>query len=162
CTCPALPCHPRRNAPVCEHGQPLTCYVRHRPGDLQIGQPLCLDCYDHDGHVVWNNRAGELWRRTRQAVDRYLNTPARHRHPPSMRVSQGKAAESQAGGAAHFHALFRVDGLDDAAPGHLIAPPTGITAADLEDAVRRAAAVISYRTPPHPVQPGGWLITWGT
>ena len=162
CTCAALPCHPRRHAPVCEHGQPLTCYARHRPGDPQIGQPLCLDCYDHDGHVVWNNSAGELWRRTRQAVERYLNSLARHRHLPPVRVSHGKAAEYQARGAVHFHALFRLDGLDDADPGHLIAPPAGITAADLEDAARRAAAIISYRTPPHPVQPGGWLLTWGT
>ena len=43
----------------------------------------------------------------------------------------------------------------------MISPPAGITAADLEDATRRAAAAISYRTAPHPARPGGWLITWG-
>ena len=162
CTCQAAPCHPRRDKPTCDHGHALTCYIRHHPGDPQIGQPLCLDCYDHDGHVVWNNSAGELWRRTKQAIERYLNTLARQRHLPPLRVSHGKAAEYQARGAVHFHVLLRVDGLDDHDPDTLTPPPAGITAADLENAIRQAAAAIRYRTPPHPGQPGGWLITWGT
>ena len=161
CTCRAAPCHPRRDKPTCDHGHVLTCYIRHRPGDPQLGQPLCLDCYDHDGHVVWNNSAGELWRRTKQAIERYLNTLARQRHLSPVRVSHGKAAEYQARGAVHFHALFRVDGLDDDDPNTLIPPPAGITAADLENAIRQAAAAIRYSTSPHPGQPGGWLITWG-
>jgi hypothetical protein len=28
---------------------------------------------------VWNNQAGELWRRTKQAIERHLNQAARHR-----------------------------------------------------------------------------------
>ena len=43
----------------------------------------------------------------------------------------------------------------------LLPPPPGITVADLDDATRWAAGAISYRTPPHPAQPGGWIITWG-
>ena len=112
---------------------------------------------------MWNNNAGELWRRTKQAIERHLNQAARRRHLPyGVRVSHGKAAEYQARGAVHFHALLRLDGYDPADPGELLAPPPGITVADLEDAVHWAADAISYRTPPHPAQPDGWLVTWGT
>ena len=143
--------------------------------DPRLGQPLCPDCYDYPAHVVWNNQAGELWRRTKQAIERHLGQLARRRGLPPIRVpvatntachpvriAHGKAAEYQARGAVHFHALLRLDGYDPADPGKLIPPPPGITIADLDDAIRWAAAAISYRTPPHPAQPGGWTITWGT
>jgi hypothetical protein len=162
CRCRSQPCHARRDRATCPHGRPVFCFTRHAPGDPDIGQPFCLDCYDHDGHVVWNNSAGELWRRTKQAIERYLNILARKRHLPPVRVSHGKAAEYQARGAVHFHALLRVDGLDEADPDRITSPPAGITASDLEDAVRQAATAIRYRTPPHPAQPGGWTVTWGT
>ena len=42
----------------------LACFTRHHRDDPALGQPLCPDCYDHAGHVVWNNTAGELRRRT--------------------------------------------------------------------------------------------------
>jgi hypothetical protein len=80
---------------------------------------------------------------------------------PPVRVAHGKAAEYQARGAVHFHALLRLDGYDPADPGALLSPPPGITTADLDQATRRAARAIGYRTPPHPAQPGGWLIAWG-
>ena len=163
CTCPALPCHARRDLTTCEHGRPAYCFTRHRRDDTRLGQPLCPDCYDYNAHVVWNNNAGELWRRTKQAIERRLNQAARRRHLPyGVRVAHGKAAEYQARGAVHFHALLRLDGHDPADPGQLLPPPPGITAADLEDAAHWAADAISYRTPPHPAQPGGWLLTWGT
>jgi hypothetical protein len=177
CTCRSHPCHARRDLGSCPHGRPRSCYTRHRPGDPQIGQPLCLDCYDHDGHVVWNNAAGELWRRTKQAIERYLGQLARRRGVPPIRVpigddryrlvdpvrvSHGKAAEYQARGAVHFHALLRLDGYDPFNPDQLLAPPAQLTAADLEDAARHAAAAIGFRTEPHPARSGGWLLGWGT
>ena len=55
CTCKPQPCHARRDAGTCDHGRPLACFTRHRRDDPTLGQPLCLDCYDHDAHVVWNN-----------------------------------------------------------------------------------------------------------
>ena len=127
--------------------------------------------------MVWNNQAGELWRRTKQAIERHLGQLARRRGVPPIRVpcgdgkyrlvdpvrvAHGKAAEYQARGAVHFHALLRLDGYDPADPDQLLPPPPGITVADLEDATRWAADAISYRTPPHPAQPGGWTISWGT
>jgi hypothetical protein len=135
---------------------------RHPERRSTLGQPLCPDCYDYPAHVVWNNAAGELWRRTKQAIERHLNQAARHRGlPGEIRVAHGKAAEYQARGAVHFHVLLRLDGYDEADPGALLPPPPGITVADLDDAVRWAAGAISYRTAPHPAQPGGWIITWG-
>ncbi len=163
CRCRPQPCHARRDARTCPHGRQLACYTRHHHDDPALGQPLCPDCYDHAAAVVWNNQAGELWRRTKQAIERYLNQAARH-HGLSygVRVSHGKAAEYQARGAVHFHVLLRLDGLDPADPSRLLPPPPGITVADLEDATRRAGAAIGYLTAPHPAKPEGWLIGWGS
>ena len=82
CRCQAQPCHARRAVEVCPHGRKLACFSRHARDDARLGQPLCPDCYDHAAHVVWNNTAGELWRRTKQAIERHLNQLARHRHLP--------------------------------------------------------------------------------
>ena len=72
CRCRPQPCHARRDPGRCEHGRPDACFTRHAPDDLKLGQPLCPDCYDYPAHVVWNNSAGELWRRTKQAIERRL------------------------------------------------------------------------------------------
>jgi hypothetical protein len=162
CACRPQPCHARRQIDTCPHGRPLACFTRHRRDDPDLGQPLCPDCYDYPAHVVWNNQAGELWRRTKQAIERRLNQTARRRRLPyGVRVSHGKAAEYQARGAVHFHVLLRLDGLDDTDPDRLLPPPPGITAADLEGATRHAAQAIRYRTAPYDAQPAGWLIGWG-
>ena len=170
CHCKAEPCHPRRNAGKCPHGRPLACYRRHSPGDPRLGTPLCMDCYDYPAHVVWNAAAGELWRRTKQDIERHLIQLAGHRgipwpaeHLPPVRLPHGKAAEYQARGAVHFHALLRLDGTSRNDPDAIITPPPGITAADLQDAIRLAAATVCFRTRPHPDSPDGegWLIAWG-
>jgi len=177
CQCRPQPCRARRDPSRCPHGRHDACFTRHHRDDPKLGQPLCPDCYDHDAHVVWNTQAGELWRRTKQAIERHLGQLARRRGVPPIRVpcgngqfrlvdpirvAHGKAAEYQARGAVHFHALLRLDGYDPADPDRLLPPPPAITIADLEDAIRWAARAIAYRTPRHPVQPGGWTITWGT
>jgi hypothetical protein len=161
CLCLALPCHARRDAGTCPHGRPIACYTRHSPGDPLTGQPLCPDCYDYDSHVVWNNAAGELWRRTKQAAERHLNAIARSRGLSPVRLAHGKAAEYQARGAVHFHVLVRLDGTDPGNPAAIVAPPTGLTAADLITAIRHAAQIVTFATEPHPVNPGGWVIGWG-
>jgi hypothetical protein len=176
CHCKPEPCHPRRDAGTCPHGLPLACYRRHSPGDARLGQPLCPDCYDYPAHAVWNAAAGELWRRTKQDIERHLTDLAWHRdaagqinlpplgeNQPPLRLSHGKVAEYQARGAVHFHALFRLDGTSAADPAAVVPPTAGITAADLEHAVRHTAETISFRTRPHPDSPDGegWLIAWG-
>ena len=161
CTCRPEPCHARRDAETCPHGRSLACFARHEIGDQALGQPLCLDCYDHDHHVVWNNQAGELWRRTKQAMERHLNQQARRRGLPKVRVSHGKAAEYQNRGAVHFHVLLRLDGVDHDDPTAIVPPPHGLTVADLDEAVRHAGTAIGYTTGPHPEHPAGWPIVWG-
>jgi hypothetical protein len=176
CRCKPQPCHPRRDAGTCPHGRPLACYRRHSPDEDCIGDPLCLDCYDYPAHVVWNAAAGELWRRTKQDIERHLIELAFHRdatgevdlpplaeNQPPLRLSHGKAAEYQARGAVHFHVLFRLDGTSADDPTAIVSPPNGITAADLENAIRESAASISFLTRPHPDSPDGegWFITWG-
>jgi hypothetical protein len=167
CDCRPGPCRARRDGGTCPHGLPDTCFTRHRAGDPLLGQPICPDCYDYAAHVVWNNAAGELWRRTKQTIERHLNQlirrrlpPGRRRDSPKIRVSHGKAAEFQVRGAVHFHVLLRLDGIHPDDPDALVPPPPGITASDLDDAIRYAAAV-RFITEPHQAQHGGWLIRWG-
>ncbi|MGL5823520.1 MAG: replication initiator, partial [Nocardioides sp.] len=65
-------CRARRDRPVCEHGRPLWCTKRHHESDTQLGQPLCWECYDYTGHVLWQWHAPELWRRFTIALQRDL------------------------------------------------------------------------------------------
>ncbi|MEU8090415.1 replication initiator [Micromonospora chalcea] len=176
CDCRPDPCHARRDTGLCEHGRPAVCWARHEPGDAVLGQPLCLNCYDHDHQVVWNLFSGELWHRTKQAAERWLAKLARSRGIPRVpvvtpsgktrtvspvRLSHGKAAEFQARGAVHFHALVRLDGVDPTDPTAVVPPPAGFTAADLVDALHAAAEQVTFTTPGHPDRPQGWPIAWG-
>jgi hypothetical protein len=160
CDCRAEPCHPRPAA-MCPHGWSTACFTRHETGDPRAGTPICLDCYDHASQVVWNHHTGELWRRTKQQIERHLNRLARARGLGKVRVSHGKAAEFQIRGAVHFHALLRLDGVDPHDPAAVIPPPDGIDRDDLEHAVTAAAAAVRFTTPAHPDQPEGWAIGWG-
>jgi hypothetical protein len=177
CDCRAEPCHARRNITACAHGVRLVCFARHEPGDSNLGIPVCLDCYDHDAQAVWNIAAGELWRRTTIAVNRYIRRLARSRGVPDVpvvsprtgkvrwvcpvRLSFGKAAEMQRRGVVHFHAIIRLDGYDPDNPDAIVAPPRQLDAADLKDAVDQAAATVTFTTGPHPANPAGWPIGWG-
>ncbi|MGB2572093.1 replication initiator [Micromonospora citrea] len=176
CDCRPAPCRARSSAGTCRHGQPAACFARHDADDPRLGQPLCLDCYDHAHQVVWNYFSGELWRRTKQAMERHLAALCRRRgipfvqvvtdsgkarRLPPIRVSHGKVAEMQRRAAVHFHVLLRLDGVDPDDPDALVPPPAGITVEDLEEAVRTAASRITVTTPPHPDRPQGWLIAWG-
>ncbi|SCG77659.1 hypothetical protein GA0070609_5434 [Micromonospora echinaurantiaca] len=176
CDCRAEPCHARRDVGGCAHGRPAVCWARHEAGDAVLGQPLCLDCYDHDHQVVWNIFSGELWHRTKQAAERWLAKLARQRgiprvevitesgnirKVPPVRLSPGKVAELQARGAVHFHAIARLDGVNGQDPDAIVPPPAGFTVDDLVDAFRHAAAQVAFHTPPHPDRPDGWLIGWG-
>jgi hypothetical protein len=176
CDCRPAPCHARRTATTCTHGQPAACFARHDADDPQLGQPLCLDCYDHDHQAVWNGFSGELWRHTKQAAERHLaalcrrrgippvqvvSSSGRVRTVPPVRVAHGKVAEMQRRGAVHFHALLRLDGV---APGNrdaLVPPPAGIIADDLDAAIHAAARQITVTTPAHPDRPQGWVVAWG-
>jgi hypothetical protein len=161
CTCKPEPCHARRDTGTCPHGRPAACFRRHGKHDPGLGHPLCPDCYDYRAAAVWNNCAGELWRRTKQDIERYLNALARKRGLPPVRVCHGKVVEYQARGAAHFHAVIRLDGNDPDDPARIVPPPGGITTDDLDDAIRYAVGRIAFRTLSHPLEWDGWLIGWG-
>ncbi len=114
----------------------------------------------------------ELWHRTKQAIERHL--PARpHAASPASSHTTGivrcrrsgsprQSRRIQRRGVVHFHALFRLDGIDPDDPTAITAPPPGLTA---DRPHRRssphAAATTGFTTPGAPRPARGWPITWG-
>lgn len=108
------PCHTRNGASSatrCSHGNQLRCNILHSDDDPMVGQPLCRDCYDYRGHVLFTWHLPELWRRftiaLRRAVKTHLKTVGVK--PGSVRVSFVKVVELQARAIPHIHALIRLD-----------------------------------------------------
>ena len=140
------PCRARRDRPVCVHGRPLHCLARHGDQDPQVGQPLCWQCYDYTGHVLWQWHAPELWRRftitlTRTLAARAALTPAAFRR--RAWVAYTKVVEFQARGVIHVHAPIRLDG-----PAGPDSPPLlDIDAYDLGQAVLEAAQHVRLTVP---------------
>lgn len=150
-----LPCRPRRNRPVCEHGEPEGCGRRHERDDPQAGQPLCPSCYDYRGAVLWNAHAGELWRRFTQALPSVLARLLGVRRAAlrrTLRLSYAKVAEYQARGLVHFHAVIRLDGPE----GPTDRPPDWATVTLLDRAIREAAGQVVV-----PASDGPVLLRWG-
>jgi hypothetical protein len=154
----ALPCRPRRDRATCSHGVELRCDRVHAEDEACLGLPLCLDCYDHAGQVVWNASVGELWRRTTIALRRLLARAARQHRVPPVRLSYAKVAEFQRRGVVHLHALVRLDGAD---PDAIVPPPSCLDPPSLEHAVRQAVAATNFAAGPHTTRPEGWPIRWG-
>jgi replication initiator protein RepSA len=159
-TAGARPCRPRRIPERCPHGRDLTCRRTHADDDPVLGKPLCPDCYDYTGQVVWNAHASELWRRTTIAISRTLTRHARS-HAGRVRLSFGKAAEYQRRGVVHYHALIRLDGLDPDDKERVIPPPEWASVFVLAHAVTEAIGHTAFTTAPHAEQPAGWTIGWG-
>jgi hypothetical protein len=153
-----LPCRPRRKPAPCPHGVELSCSRRHEEGEAVLGLPLCLDCYDHAGQVVWNAHVGELWRRPIIGLRRELARIARGRGVV-VRLSYSKVAEFQRRGVVHLHALLRLDGVDSADPGAIV-PPACMSVGDLAHGIRVAART-AFVTDTHDVRADGWPIGWG-
>ncbi|WP_244188765.1 replication initiator [Streptomyces yokosukanensis] len=133
------PCRPRRDDPRCEHGRRLGCGLTHTEDDPLVGMPLCPDCYDYVGHVLWHAHAGRLWDRFTTAVRRYLASAGgvpRSKLGDHLVVSFAKVAEFQRRAAIHFHAVVRLDGPDGAGS----SGPAWATEDLILDAVEHAAA----------------------
>ncbi|MFP5372169.1 MAG: replication initiator, partial [Actinomycetes bacterium] len=158
-------CRPRRDGETCPHGTSLACRRRHAAADECLGEPLCVECFDYEGAVLWNAHANELWRRTTIYVRRALAAAAGmtvKRLATLVRIRYVKVAEYQARGLVHFHAVIRLDAAPDPeAPGEVAPPPAGLTADVLEDAVRRGAAAVSVPVPAAAGGTGGHA-RWGT
>ncbi|WP_344580279.1 replication initiator [Nonomuraea roseoviolacea] len=141
-----LPCRPRPGRPVCEHGRPQGCVLRHHRDDAQVGQPMCVDCYDYIGAVLWNAHAGALWReftKTMPNVLAGLLGCTRKDLRRTVRLSYAKVAEYQARGLVHFHAVIRLDGPD----GPSDRPPGHITVELLDQAIRQTAVRVTIQAP---------------
>ncbi|XVQ87446.1 replication initiator [Microbispora siamensis] len=50
----------------------MSCTNRHGGDEACLGEPLCPDCYDYTGSVLFNATAPELWRRLTMALRRHL------------------------------------------------------------------------------------------
>ncbi|MFG1612436.1 replication initiator [Nonomuraea wenchangensis] len=153
------PCHARRNAATCPHGHVMSCTVRHSKDDPRIGEPLCPDCYDYTGSVLFNALAPLLWKRFADSVRRHLAKlgglllkDLRHH----LTLSFAKVAEYQRRGVVHFHAVIRLDG-----PGGPEAPPPPWATADvLTQAIQHAARAVSAKAPAYADQPAR-VLRWG-
>ncbi|MGW3663530.1 replication initiator [Streptomyces sp. NPDC005141] len=152
-------CRPRRGIGECEHGRRLGCAALHEATDPLVGQPLCADCYDYAGHVLWHAHAGPLWDRFVIGVRRQLATSvgiAQSRFPKHARLSFARVAEYQKRGAVHVHAVVRLDG--PAGPDD--EPPAWGTTDRLADSVRASAGRVVVRTPHSPAV-GELTLRWG-
>jgi len=138
-----VPCRARRDeaGDLCEHGRPVTCAKRHGEDDPELGRPLCPDCWDYAGAVLWNAHASELWRRTRIRIYRELAAltgVSERALKREVSVQYVKVAEYQKRGLVHFHLLIRLDAARTEEPCR--PPPAHYTAELLARAVRNAVA----------------------
>jgi hypothetical protein len=160
-------CHDpgRRGFTRCPHGKPLSCSTIHGDNDARVGQPLCEDCYDYTGHVLFAWHAPELWRRftisLRRLLDRHLRAigePAK-----SVRLNYVKVTELQRRAIPHFHAVIRLDAPP--VPGEPpTAPAASMTSADLAMLVQQAAHGVDARVtdPDNPANSDGRELRFGT
>ncbi|GAB3055140.1 plasmid replication initiator protein [Intrasporangium mesophilum] len=142
------PFTPKETAGVCEHGRPTVCHASHSDGDPLLGQPLCPECYDYLGHLVWQWWAPELWRRFTIALRRAMAHTLGVRESrlgDVVTVQYAKVAEYQLRGLIHFHALIRLDGPKNK---NGFAPaPEGATAALLAALIEHAVVAVTYDAP---------------
>ncbi|MFE5852221.1 replication initiator protein RepSA [Streptomyces sp. NPDC056500] len=136
------------------------CGSYHAEDDPVLGTALDPGRYDYAGSVLFNNHAGDLWRRftiylRRELAARADLTQAELREV--CRVSFGKVAEFQKRGAVHFHAVVRLDGPDG--PGS--PPPAWATVALLGGAIKAAAGRVAVPVPSSGAFPAR-VLRWGS
>lgn len=155
----ALACRPRRAAGTCPHGVRMSCRDRHGRSDDRLGEPLCADCYDYTGSVLFNTCAPELWRRftitLRRTLARLAGLTSKE-FAAQVRLSYAKVAEYQRRGVVHFHAIIRLDGPT----GPATTPPAWATLGLLTDAIGQAARTVHLDIPATRSAPARTL-AWG-
>ena len=151
---------PWRKGAMCEHGMLLRCGRVHQPDDWLVGSPLCEQCYDYAGAVLWNAHAGPLWNRfciqvRRQvAVSMGIDRSKIGRH---VRLSFAKVVEYQRRGLVHMHAVARFDGPG----GPDSAPPAWADLRMLIGAIESAAPLVSLGVP-DPAGAGIRMLSFGS
>jgi hypothetical protein len=135
----------------------------HDEDDRCLGEPICRECFDHQGAVIWNNAISELWRRTSIYLPRtlaWLTKRTQRRLRELVRVSFVKVAEYQRRGLVHLHVLIRLDRAMPAYRAHELHPPSRrFDVALLERAIR--ATVEDVSAPLDDVL-GGGRVRWGS
>ena len=128
----------RRDGPrTCLHGRSTSCPRRHAESDPELGRPLCVECFDYEGAVLWNAHASRLWSVTVQRVRRGLAEEggvSQSELSAHARLHYLKVAEMQRRGLVHVHAILRGDGPDEP----LSEPPGWLNATRVARVVRRA------------------------
>jgi len=157
-----LRCHPRRDRPVCEHGNPLSCSRVHGPDDPCLGEPLCPECFDYEGAVIWNNLLGELWRRSTIYLPRKLaaiTDMTQKRLRELVRVSYVKVSEYQNRGLVHLHTVIRLDKrMPDYRNDEIRPPDKRFTSELLEQALRATVKDVKVDLPD---ELGVGVVRWG-
>ncbi|MGY0017366.1 replication initiator protein RepSA [Streptomyces sp. YJ-C3] len=136
------------------------CGSSHAEDDPALGTALDPSRYDYAGAVLWNNHAGDLWRRFTIYLRREVAARAgltQTALKEVCRVSFGKVAEFQKRGAVHFHAVVRLDGPD----GPDAPPPAWATVALLDDSIKAAAARVAVPLPASGNVPAR-VLRWGS
>lgn len=151
-----------RRTGVCEHGNPRGCQCHHDDNDSRLGDAVCAECYDYEGHVVWQFHAPELWRRFTIRLRRELaHTLGMTQRAAAriVRVQFAKVAEFQRRGVVHFHAIIRLDGVhaEQAFP----SPPETVTCEHLVDAIHAAVRKTHTTAALLPGDDKTRTLTWG-
>jgi hypothetical protein len=134
---------PRAESFYCSHGRPVSCRQYHDVQDSNLGRPLCRECFDFGGAVLWNAHASRLWSNTVQLIRRSLAEEGGVPQGNLKDVAQLhylKVAEIQRRGLVHVHCVLRVDGpesIDVDPPAWLT---TGLLSRVVRDSVGRASA----------------------
>ncbi len=151
------PCHPS-SAGTCQHGRKLGCWTRHDESDDIVGAPLCDECYDYEGAVIWNAASTKLWQRTtiylRRALAKIVGVTAMELSA-QVRLSYVKVIEYQRRGLIHLHLVVRLDDPEDIS----LAPSIRVDPAQIELALRIASRQVKVHVGPTDAE---HTITWGT
>jgi hypothetical protein len=136
----------------------------HEADDPRLGEPLCLDCFDHRAAVAWNALAPELWRRTAIQIPRelaQLRGVSQRELRRRVRVSYAKVAEYQRRGVVHFHLVIRLDAAKPRDRAGVVEPPPPEFDTDLLAAAVRAAVEHARVPLPHEAARAVEHVRWG-
>ena len=140
----ASPGHAPASSLTCFHGRARFCARRHAPDDPLLGRPICHECFDYEGAVLWNAHASRLWNNTIQLIRRSLAEAGGMAQTNLKTVAQVhylKVAEVQRRGLVHLHVIVRADGTGYVGSD----PPAWLTAELLSRVVRRAVGEAAAR-----------------